>query len=107
MLYLLVELLPTRLQDRAKALAAGAVSALVAVVATGLLTGEWDKGAIAAAVVALLTGGATFGTPNAPRPVRELAGDETGDAEDSPKVATTGRPVSEIGSRGSLEPPAS
>lgn len=64
MLNLLVGLLPRRLRGKAKALVAGAGSALITALAVGIAFGEWDRGAIAGAVVGLLIGPATWRTPN-------------------------------------------
>jgi len=64
MLNLLVDLLPANLRGKAKALVAGAGSALLAAVATGLAFGQWDRAAIVGAAVGLLIGPATFATPN-------------------------------------------
>lgn len=60
---MLTQFIPARLRPAAKAVIAAAVP-LVALVVTGIVTGEWDKAALTSGLTALVSALLVYQTPN-------------------------------------------
>ena len=60
---MIVELLPERLRQDAKAIVAALIP-LIAAAVNGLITGVWDKATLALAIVGVITALLVYRTPN-------------------------------------------